>query len=171
MVDGAGDSQQARRKWHDSLCAKPVEVPRSFHFYSDADSHVRHEIVNTFTATGKPQTAVAGLVGDVYGRMRAAQRGEICDADLLEPIRDVPTLWELKWKLGRLGEYRLYHAEPAADPELVALRFHAKDVSGVTQAIIDEAQDVEIGVAAQRYDDGVKNSWGHRKGCTDCLNP
>lgn len=173
VAKGAGRGRSAARTQSDSVCAKPTETPRSFHFYSDAECHVRREVVDALHDTGKRLTpmAVADLIGAVWGLMRAAQRGEICDAADLVPVRSAPTLWELRWDFRRAGEYRMYHAEPLTGPDLVALRFHRKDTTPGTQDAIDAQQDREMAKAGKRYGDGKDRLWGHRRRCRDCLDP
>lgn len=120
-------------------------------------------------STGRPTVAVAGLIGDVYARMRAAASGELVGFDVLEPVRVHPELWEIKWKPRKLGEFRMYHAEPGGDPELVGLRFHRKDVRSGDRVVIRAAQEAEMALAATRYSDGVSDRWGHERSCRECV--
>lgn len=159
----------AKRSLDDSLCGAPVDPPRSFHYCRvSPDTSVRNEIVDAIWATGRPATVVAGLIGDIHARMRFAARGRLRDGDLLEPVRLDPALWEIKWRMRREGEFRLYHAEPNGDPALVALRFHRKSTEGNADAIRG-AQEEEMTLAGARYAEGAKNSWGHARRCTQCL--
>lgn len=163
----------ASRDPSDSLCLKPSSSQRSFHHFETADgsANVRREIVDTLWDRAKTMVQAAGLVGDVEGRMRAAARGQLADnRDEFEPVKTQPELWELKWKFRRVGEFRLYHAEPAANPDMVALRFHEKQTEGLTADEIEAEQDREMEVAADRFRTGESRRWGHRPGCQHCLS-
>src|SRR5665647_2330987 len=168
----AGGGPQRGRSPIPSARSRPRRPGRST-FYSDAECHVRREVVDALHDTGKRLTpmAVADLIGAVWGLMRAAQRGEICDAADLVPVRSAPTLWELRWDFRKAGEYWMYHAEPLTGPDLVALRFHRKDTTPGTQDAIDAQQDREMAKAGKRYGDGKDRLWGHRRRCRDCLDP
>lgn len=126
-------------------------------------------MIAALTAPKQTATALAHLVGEVLGRIRAAMDGMLADGDLLEPVQMDPLLWEVKWKLKKQGEFRLYHAEPLTNPDFVALRFHQKDVSSRDDKTIRALQNVEIAAAGQRHQDGLPASWGHRRGCANCL--
>lgn len=168
-----GDASEATppRTLSDSLCTQHSDIARSFHRFSIGGERVQQEIVDAAYAAGGTPTAIADRIGAFLGRMRAAAHGDLPQTkDDLEPVRDDPRLWEIKWKLKKRGEYRLYHAEPGAAPELVALRFHRKDTSG-PQDDIDARQDAEIAVASRRYAEGATSRWGHAaSGCTECLD-
>ena len=108
-------------------------------------------------------------VGRVRAIMQAGAEGTLAGSELLEPVSTQPELWELKWKYRGNVEYRMYHAEPAGgSPDLVALRFHLKDVSAPEEIV--ERQEMEMRTAADRHDHGEPVRWGHpRSGCTNCL--
>jgi hypothetical protein len=139
---------------------------RSFHRYAVGSADVQREIVDAVHDAGEQlrlsDSAKAIRVGEILGRMRNAARGRIAlgDKDLV-PVRTHPELWELRWSLGKLGKFRMYHAEPGSDPDLVALRFHRKNDSSNDAVEIHRLQQEEIDEAAKRYGDGVKIRWGH----------
>ena len=162
-----------RRSVTDSLCAQPCATPRSFHWFSSSDGteHVYQEVVDAAWDDGRTAHAAAGIIGDVLAKARRAASGKLRSASDLVPVRLHPVLWELRWTLGRVGEFRMYHAEPGVDPELVALRFHRKDTSGSTQGEVDSAQESEMDVAQARYQRRAVERWGHTGDCTDCLHP
>lgn len=163
-----------------SLCATPADPAHCLHFYSApgvagaAPCDVNREIVDAAWAQDKATAyTAASFIGDVMARLRAAARGELRDADNLEPVRLDPVLWEIKWRESSTRGHRMYHAEPGATgagPAIVALRFHRKDTSSGDQATIDAMQEAEMEVASRRYVDGMKMKWGHRKPCTKCLD-
>jgi hypothetical protein len=97
------------------------------------------------------QAAIGGLRADVGG-----DRG-----DDIGPIRrEPPHLYELRWQFGR-HLYRLYFAEPPRFPDhLVALEFHCKDIDGLTDQEIEDAQDEAISRAQLRYLAGESQNWG-----------
>ena len=133
---------------------------------------MRHEVVDEAYASTKTMYQAADMIGQVYGRLKAAARGRLPDdSDLFEPARRQPMLWEIKWKLGRLGEFRMYHAEPGHDPDLVALRFHRKRTTELSAVEIAELQDQEMDLAAERFVAGEPSRWGHGRSCGDCLHP
>jgi len=162
-----------RRSTTDSLCAQPCATPRTFHWFSNDDGteRVYQEVVDAAWADGRTPHAAAGIIGDVLAKSRRAASGMLRSASDLVPVRLHPMLWELRWRLGRVGEFRMYHAEPGADPDLVALRFHHKDTSGSTQGEIDSVQEGEMDVAQARYERRSTDRWGHTRGCTGCLHP
>lgn len=139
---------------------------RSFHKFVVGEEDVHREIVDAVHDAGDEvrlsDSAKAMRVGDILGRMRIAARGRIAlgDKDFI-PVRTHPEMWELRWSLRRLGKFRMYHAEPGGDPDLVALRFHRKDDSSGDGAEIDRLQQAEMDRAADRYGDWVKIRWGH----------
>lgn len=161
------------RRPSDSLCYQPVDSPRSFHYLTTDAVSVYREMVDAAWDHGRTPTVAAGLMGDFLAQLRAAAHGELRSGgnnrEPVGPVRLNPAVWEIRWKLGKQGEFRLYHAEPNDDPQLVALRFHEKDSSSNDADIIDDLQEQEMGLAATRYGDGVNNRWGHVKGCQDCL--
>ncbi|MFE5293008.1 hypothetical protein ACFQ8T_12575 [Isoptericola sp. NPDC056618] len=161
------------RSASDSLCTQPTEHAREFHFHSSPfeSTSVRNEIVDALYDAARTPMQAAGLVGDVFGRMRAAGLGHLADdPDEFCPVRSQPELWEMKWKFKRMGEYRLYHAEPGRSPDLVALRFHRKDTDRFASSTeINQRQNVEMELAAARYEAGEDHRWGHTRGCGDCL--
>jgi hypothetical protein len=162
----------ADRDPSDSLCLQPTSAPRAFHHFSASEEArtVRNEIVDELWDRAPTSVAAAALVGDVLGRMKAAASGRLAEnVDEFEPVRRQPELWELKWKFKRVGEFRLYHAEPGENPELVALRFHQKETEGLTPEDIQARQNDQMDLAADRYTSGETRRWGHRRGCTDCL--
>lgn len=177
MSDRGGDRMQAaRRGASESLCAQPSDTPRAFHFFvgqssSGVGADVYQEIVAAAWTSRRRVTsfAAASFAGDVLGRMRAAAVGGLRGADELEPVRRHPLLWEIKWKTGSARDHRLYHSEPGGSPDMVALRFHRKDVSSGDAATIEAAQEVEMDEAGWRHGDGVKNQWGHSTSCAHCL--
>lgn len=150
----------------ESLCTQPSDAMRSFHKFSVGVDDVQREIVDAVHDAGDKvrlsDSAKAMRVGDIIGRMRNAARGRIAlgDKDLV-PVRTHPELWELRWSLRKLGKFRMYHAEPGGEPDLVALRFHRKDDSSNDVAEIHRLQQEEIDEATKRYGDGVKIRWGH----------
>jgi hypothetical protein len=158
---------------YDSLCLQPVDSARSFHYYSPTGGTptVRQEVVDALYDRARSVVDGAGMVGDVLGRMRAAARGGLAnDPDEFEPVRRQPELWEIKWKFRKVGEFRMYHAEPMSDPELVALRFHEKETEGLTPDEIEALQDAEMDLAGDRYEAGENRRWGHSSACGDCLS-
>lgn len=159
------------RSLADSLCAQPATEPRDFHWFvsEERDLNVYQEVIAVAWDRGRSAVDAAGIVGDVLGKMRAGAKGELRDGSELEPVRRYPPLWEIKWKLGKRGELRLYHAEPGAAPDLVALRFHEKDTSSHDPDRIEALQDAEMDEAERRHDDGVNRRWGHRHPCANCL--
>lgn len=168
------DAQEGPRRPVDSLCYQPVDAPRSFHYFTDGTVRVYKEMVDAAYGHDRTSLAAAGLMGDFLGQLRRAAHGELRSGgnnrEPVGPVRLNPDIWEIRWKLGRLGEFRLYHAEPDDEPQLVALRFHEKDSSSEDADTIDDLQEDEMRLAGTRYDDGVNNRWGHVKGCRDCLS-
>jgi hypothetical protein len=169
------EAEEDLRMPDDSLCHQPSDTPRSFHYYSSHDGtiHVHREMVDAAWIPGRAMGLAAGMVGDFEARIKFAARGELRSGadgeELVAPVRRDPHVWEIRWKVGRQGEYRLYHAEPTANPQLVALRFHEKDTSSGDADTIDALQEVEMDEAARRYKEGVNRKWGHRKSCADCI--
>ena len=170
-----GDGQD-RREASASLCVQPCEHPRGFHLLVDPQRaiRVRNEIAEAVDATESTMHRRVVLEGEILGQLRRAAEGKLRlgleDGDVLEPVRRNPDLWEIKWKKGKRGELRLYHAEPGADPSFVGLRFHRKSTAG-NAAAIAAAQNDEMDEAGRRYADGVKVRWGHATDCADCLHP
>ena len=161
------------RRVEDSLCARPSAQPRAVHFCADGEGvDVRREVVDAaWAVAGATPYTAAAFVGDVHGRLRAAARGRLRDAENLAPVRLDPVLWEISWRRGRARHHRMYHAEPGAagqSPDLVALRFHAKDIEG-DAGRVRAVQDAEIAVARERYAAGTAGRWGHGDACRHCL--
>lgn len=155
-----------------SLCVSPSTDDRSFHLRPDPSTGNKFhaEIIDALSAPGRGQQAVAGLMGDVLGRMKAARKGELADGAEVVPVQTQPVLWEVRWQFGKDGEYRLYHAEPGGKPDFVALRFHRKDTSSEDPKTIEDLQNAEMAIAASRYVDGAGARWGHGRRCSNCLN-
>lgn len=113
------------------------------------------------------------LQGEIFGQVRRAAAGKLRlgldDADELEPVRRNPDLWEIKWKRGKQGEFRLYHAERGDSPDMVGLRFHAKDTTSNDAGEIARRQNLEMDEAGRRFSDGVTDRWGHTAPCRDCV--
>jgi len=162
-----------------SLAVVPATSKRSFHKERHGSVDVNEEIVETVYATVSRSDRAVDQVAVVFATLRAAARGELPTGgdldDELEPSRTQDGLWELKWKRKRKGpaEFRLYHAEPEGGrPDFVALRFHAKSLSG-SERDITRAQDAEMRVAMERYSDraAVRARWGHEgeDGCRACV--
>jgi hypothetical protein len=168
---------EPKRTIADSLCSQPADPPRTLHRYvaPDKGDDVSHEVYLAAWAQKKATVyTAASFIGDVNARLRVAARGQLRDADNLEPVRLDPLLWEIKWRSGRTRHHRMYHAEPGStgdEPAIVALRFHLKDVSSANQDTIDALQDAEMEIASERYADGVKKKWGHKRDCAGCLDP
>lgn len=113
----------------------------------------------------------AHVVGEILGRIETAARGRLLagNRDEFEAVRQNPGLWEHKWKKTRLGEFRLYHAEPATEPGLVLLRFHRKELEPRDGLDIDKLQERCMDEAQDRYDDGADSAWGHvETACAQC---
>ena len=99
----------------------------------------------------------------------------------LEPVRRNPDLWEIRWApkpagRRRLGEFRMYHAEPGGNPDIVALRFHRKETfpalnRNEQDQAIEDTQDAEIDEAGKRHRVGEPNRWGHTTRCVTCVEP
>lgn len=166
--------ERDRRTAADSLCTRPCDPPRAFHFFVDGRRarSVRAEIEQAVSQTKGSMIDRAALHGEIFGQVRRAAAGKLRlgldDGDLLEPVRRNPDLWEIKWKRGKRGEFRLYHAEPGNAPDLVGLRFHAKDTSSNDADQIERLQNAEMDEAGRRFVDGLKDRWGHAPGCHDC---
>lgn len=169
--DGMSARGRDRRTPADSLAVVPIDRGRSFHLFSHGGVRLRAEIVDAVYAAGKPPVATAMMLGEVWARVRAAARGRLVDSDRLSPIRSRPDLWELRWSFRRVGEFRMYHAEPGARPALVGLVFHRKDVDGLDDDQVRAAQQSWMDRAAERHRHGADERWGHvPRRCPECLD-
>lgn len=176
-VPAVGDDGDNRRG-RDSLCTQPVVVPRSFHRLNVDGDDVQGEVVAALYAArdeASPRMsddALAQRIGEVLGRMRSAAKGNVPDNPrIVEPVRRNPDLWELKWDFAKLGKFRMYHAEPGSNPDMVALRFHLKDTSSKDDDVVERLQNAEMDTAGERFTSGVKSRWGHvQRGCTHCVS-
>lgn len=166
----SGTGGRGVRDKTDSLAAQWTPVPRSFHRDHRPESGVNlaREITEALQLPGLTVTEEARRAGKVIGMMRAAARGELRDSPDLDPVRRHPDLWELRWKFPRQKAYRMYFSEPGGEPDLVAHRFHLKDVSG-TPDEIEAKQNDEMDCAQRRAEDGRAARWGHSTGCTQCI--
>lgn len=153
------------------MCTQHVDQMRSFHKLSVGDEDLHAEVTAAIYATGAKGQAAAIRAGEVWGRVRNAAKGLLpVDDKGLVPVRRNPDLWELKWKLGRLGQFRMYHAEPGGDPAMVGLVFHRKDVPGADADEIEQLQNREMDRAGKLYGEWVNVLWGHQsKCCTHCV--
>lgn len=161
-----GGSEEARS----SLCVVPRQPAYDYHYLS-IEADVWQEILTEIDRVASTPIVAASMTGEVLNRLRRAARGELTiDPQEFVPVRRDPDLWEIKWKFRGMQEFRLYHAEPASTPDLVALRFHLKEIDGLTPDEIEERQEAEMDLASSRYGAHATRRWGHRRrSCDNCL--
>ena len=105
---------------------------------------------------------VAFVVGQIDALRELAAEGRITHGDTgkLNPIRDEPEIYELKWKLLSVA-VRQYHGEPTTFPtDLVRLHMHIKEFVPGDRKATSALQDIEIEFAVKRYVDGEPANWG-----------
>lgn len=163
-----------------SLCTQLRTKALSLHWATVEGATVRAEMVDAIYAAVPPKGSRNAarlrhlrlhLVSEVRAHLRSAANGRlpVGEPEQFEPVRRDPELWEHKWKRTKLGEFRLYHAEPDAGPDVVLLRFHRKEIEERDGFTVEDLQDAQMDIATARYAADAERAWGHsRRRCTSC---
>lgn len=113
------------------------------------------------------------MAGAVFAQMRSFAKGMLPEGrdGAYEPVASQPDLWELRINDDKLGKFRSYHAEPVGGrPDIAVMRFHQKEADGLSTEEIEDAQNLVMAEAQERYDRGQSCRWGHSDRCSVCLN-
>ena len=69
-----------------------------------------------------------------------------------DPVATQPDLWETRWSFSDDRQLRLYHGEPLADADLLlGLKYHWKQVLGLSYGEIQASQNEAMAEAGQRF--------------------
>lgn len=135
--------------------ANPAGAPYTWqdHVEGDGERVTENELDACLQAGCRTQADYDICIEQVAARKRRAAAGKLHPPDDEEatPVRIEPLLWEIRWDFGgRL--LRLYHAEPRVAPRaLLALVYHWKRTTGMTQPAIDAEQEDQMLEAGRRY--------------------
>jgi hypothetical protein len=142
-----------RRTGRDSRCCDASAAPFSWRDFVDPDDGAV-ENMDSWIQKLSP-FARAHELGEIDDLFDAASQGELWDTGdattPIKPIREDPEIFELR-RTALSKRLRFYHGEPQERQDLlVAVHRHIKSN--------DDDQQVQIEVAADRYDDGRSSSW------------
>lgn len=91
--------------------------------------------------------------------LRAAE-GRLVRPRELIPVRGQSEVWEIRWIFQNGDHFRMYHAEPESDPDLLlALLFHKKEFANIDSETI-RMQNLKMREAASRFFEGRRVRWG-----------
>jgi len=142
-----------------SRCESARSVPLDWHNYqaTDRTQVVAAEIDQCYVGLTPIEKVMRQV--ELRERLVDAASGTLTRGSKLKKVRSQPDLWEIRWKFDGVP-WRMYHAEPPSEPNLLlALKFHRKVVSG-TQFSIRRKQNRQMSEAAERYKSGQGYRWG-----------
>lgn len=138
-----------------SRAAEPKEAPYRWELHADRTGRVvENELDDCLQSGCRTQSEFEMFSAQVQARLERAEAGGLGVPGIPgpDPVVTQPALWEIRWSFGSKRELRLYHAEPVLHPDvLLALKYHWKQIQGLSGSQIADAQDAEMADAAQRF--------------------